>query len=432
MSDRSYLSIAPISRRAFLALSAGAVASLPGVSLYGGEMSKGTTTLILGGGFGGIATAWHLRGALSTEHRVVVVSRERSFQIGATKTWVMLGQAEQDKVTRSLDALSAHGIRLLHTEIERVDLSNMQAITSDSRLNADYMVIALGAELDMSLVPGLSGAAETFYTRSGAVRLRGILKEFKGGKIIIIIPQLPFQCPPGPYEAAMLINAFLEGRNIRNRSSLDIYTVEKAPMATAGPAIGEYIVGLLKERGIGFHPLSQIQVVDGSGRTVLLADGTKVPYDLLLAIPPHTAPRAIRKSGLVRESGWIPADPKTLELTDTPHPGKIFVIGDAASVPLPERFAPDIPLVLPKAGIFAERQGRAVASRIAGAIQGNGTSDSFDGKGFCYIEIGDEKALRGEGSFYEMPHPVMNPRTPDHIQYAEKKAWVESWMATYL
>jgi len=230
----------------------------------------------------------------------------------------------------------------------------------------------------------------------------------------------------------MLIDSYLEGRNLRGKSSIDIYTVEKAPMGTAGPEIGKFIIGLLEERGIGFHPQSQIQEVDGSGKTVLLADGTKIPYDLLIAIPPHSAPRAVRESGLAAPSGWIPADPITLELANSPRPGKIYAIGDVASVPLPGRFAPDVPLVLPKAGIFAERQGRVVASRIAAEIQGNGKGDSFDGKGFCYIEIGDEKALRGEGSFYEMPHPVMNPRTPDHIQFAEKKAWVESWMATYL
>jgi sulfide:quinone oxidoreductase len=415
-----------------LTISAGAVAALSGNDLFGGEMSEGSTILILGGGFGGIATAWHLRGALSSEHQVVVVSKTRSFQIGATKTWVMLGHASEEKVSRSLDVLNSHGIRLLYTEVDRIDLSKMQAITRDSCLNADYMVIALGAELDMSLIPGLSGAAETFYTREGAIRLRGILKEFKGGRIAIIIPRLPFQCPPGPYEAAMLIDSYLEGRNLIGKSSIDIYTVEKAPMGTAGPEIGKFIIGLLEERGIGFHPQSQIQEVDSSGKTVLLADGIKAPYDLLIAIPPHLAPRAVRESGLAAASGWIPADPVTLELANSPRPGKIYAIGDVASVPLPGRFAPDVSLVLPKAGIFAERQGRVVASRIAAEILGNGRGDNFDGKGFCYIEIGDEKALRSEGSFYEMPHPVMNPRAPDHIQFAEKKAWVESWIATYL
>lgn len=124
------------------------------------------------------------------------MSKTRTIQVGATKTWVMLGHAAEEKVSRSLDVLSSHGIRLLHTEVDRIDLSNMQAITRDSRFNADYIVIAPGAELDMNLVPELSSAAETFYTREGAIRLKGILKEFKGGRIAIIIPRLPFQCPP--------------------------------------------------------------------------------------------------------------------------------------------------------------------------------------------------------------------------------------------
>lgn len=170
--------------------------------------------------------------------------------------------------------------------------------------------------------------------------------------------------PPGPYEAAMLIDSYPKGRSLRGRSGIDIYTVEKASMGTAGPEIGKFIVGLPEECGIGFHPQSQIQEVDGSEKTVLLADGTRVPYELLIAIPPHLAPRAVRESGLAAPSGWIPADPITLELANSPRPGKIYAIGDVASLPLPGRFAPDASLVLPKAGIFVERQGRVVASHL--------------------------------------------------------------------
>jgi sulfide:quinone oxidoreductase len=230
----------------------------------------------------------------------------------------------------------------------------------------------------------------------------------------------------------MMLHSHFQTRGIRQKLNIDIYTVEKAPMATAGPAIGKYIIDCLGERGIGFHPQCQVQRIDGSGKAMVLADGTRVSYDLLIAIPPHTSPRAVRDSGLVNAAGWVPADPHTLELTDTPKQNRIFAIGDVTSVPLPGRFLPDMPLVMPKAGIFAERQGLVVASRIASHILGREPGEVFDGKGFCYIEVGGGKALRGDGSFFDLPHPTMTPRSPDAMQLAEKKAWVDSWMTKYL
>ena len=53
-------------------------------------------------------------------------------------------------------------------------------------------------------------------------------------------------------------------------------------------------------------------------------------------------------------------------------------------------------------------------------------------KGFCYIELGAELALRGDGSFFDTPHPTMTPKEPDAAQLEEKKAWVADWLARYL
>lgn len=399
--------------------------------LLGRISSSMTTTLVLGGGFGGIAAARLLRRALPADHEVRLVTNTPDFQIGATKTWVMLGEAEPARVSRPVAALAAHGIRVELAEVLRIDARARTVTTDAGERAADYLVLALGATLDRSGVPGLD-AAETFYTRDGAVRLRETLRGFEGGRVVLLIPRLPFQCPPGPYEGAMLLHAHLERRGIRAGTALDVHTVEKAPMGTAGPEIGKVVVARLAERGIGFHPRRETREVDGARRVVVMADGSEVPYDLLIAIPPHLPPRAVRESGLGGPSGWVPVDPRTLEIANSPSPGRVFAIGDVAGVPLPGRFAPDLPLSLPKAGIFAEREAAVVAARIAAHASGGAPTDVFDGKGFCFIEMGAGLAMRGDGSFFELPHPVMTPQEPGPALLAEKKAWVERWMATYL
>ncbi|MBK7859772.1 MAG: hypothetical protein IPJ65_14355 [Archangiaceae bacterium] len=104
-----------------------------------------------------------------------------------------------------------------------------------------------------------------------------------------------------------------------------------------------------------------------------------------------------------------------------------------AGVPLPGRFKPDAALALPKAGVFAERQGELVAAQIAAAVLGKKESAGFDGTGFCYIEVGDGKAVRGEGDFFAMPNPKMTPRgQPDAAQLDDKRTWVRRFLDSNL
>jgi sulfide:quinone oxidoreductase len=110
-------------------------------------------------------------------------------------------------------------------------------------------------------------------------------------------------------------------------------------------------------------------------------------------------------------------------------PPGFYAVGDLASVPLPGRWSPEAPLVLPKAGVFAAAQGEAVGMRIAAELGGGVATATFDGEGHCYIEVGGGRALRGDAAFFATPHPVMTARAPDEAQYRDKLRWVESWLS---
>jgi sulfide:quinone oxidoreductase len=108
-----------------------------------------------------------------------------------------------------------------------------------------------------------------------------------------------------------------------------------------------------------------------------------------------------------------------------PEAREVYAVGDVTAVPLPGRYKPEVGLSMPKAGVIAEAQGRVVAHQIAAKVQGQPADEFFDGKGYCYLETGAHRAMRAEGSFFEMPHPVMTKRTPDEAQFKEKLDWVE-------
>jgi sulfide:quinone oxidoreductase len=165
--------------------------------------------------------------------------------------------------------------------------------------------------------------------------------------------------------------------------------------------------------------------VDGSAQRVVFEDGSEARYDLLIAIPPHEAPKVVRDAQLTNQSGWIPVDPRTLQVKQPRDASDVYAAGDVTAVPLPGRYKPDIGLSLPKAGVFAEAHGRVAAHQIAARILGRTPDEAFDGKGYCYLETGVQRAVKADGSFFELPHPVMQKRTPDEAQFRDKLGWVE-------
>jgi len=80
--------------------------------------------------------------------------------------------------------------------------------------------------------------------------------------------------------------------------------------------------------------------------------------------------------------------------------------------------------VLPKAGVFAEAQGRVVAHQVAAKIRGATPTETFTGEGYCYLEVGGGRAVKADGAFFAVPHPVMQRRAPDEEQFRDKLAWV--------
>ncbi|MEX2244897.1 MAG: FAD-dependent oxidoreductase [Fimbriimonadaceae bacterium] len=384
------------------------------------------TVLILGGGFGGAVAATRLKERLGDQVHITLIDKEPSYHICATNPWVMIGHAKPKDVTVWREGLAKHTV-LVQAEVTAIDPRQRKVTTSRGEFQADYLIVALGADLNMSAVPGLAEHAESFFTTKDAEKLHKRLQEFQKGNIVVLVPRSPFKCPPSPYEAAMLLDDFFAQKGIHEGVRVSVWSLEGAPMATAGPEIGATVVGLLKDRGIEFHPRKRTVSVEAG--KVNFEDGSSTAFELLIAVPPHEPPGCIKDSGLTGPSGWIHADPKTLKVAGFE---RVFAVGDVTTVPLPGRFAPDAPLVMPKAGVMAETEAIVVADNIADEVQGVAPSAVFDGAGYCYIETGGGEAMRGNGQFFASPNPTMTSRAPDREQAEEKKRWVKDWLAKYM
>ncbi len=382
---------------------------------------RGRTALVLGGGVGGVVAATRLRQRLPRTDRVVLVEREAQHVFQPSLLWLAVGARPTTAVQRPFDRLRRRGVEVVRATVESMDPGQRTVRAGGQALSADALIVALGAELAEEAVPGLEAAGHDLYTLAGATAVRDALAKFDAGRIVILTATPSYKCPAAPYEAAMLIEAALRHRGVRDRAQLDLYTAEARPMAVTGPAVSGAVRQLVESKGLRYYPEHQVIRADAARRRVDFANGATASFDLLIYVPPHRAPAVVRNAGLTNESGWIPVDRHTLA---TVHPG-VFAIGDVTTVPLA------IGKPLPKAGMFAHEHAQVVAANIVHDWTGWGARRAFDGHGKCFVETGDGKAGIGAGDFYAEPSPQVALRRPGRRWHWGKvlfeKKWFRDW-----
>jgi sulfide:quinone oxidoreductase len=106
----------------------------------------------------------------------------------------------------------------------------------------------------------------------------------------------------------------------------------------------------------------------------------------------------------------------------------VYAIGDVTAIPIPGRWKPDVPLMLPKAGVFAHEHARVVAQRIAAEILGTAGQQDFCGDGYCMLEAGEDLAGFAFGNFFAEPAPEIRLRRVGRAWHLGKVLFEQWWL----
>lgn len=347
-----------------------------------------TRIVILGAGFGGLELSTSLSEALGDSVEITLIDKADGFIFGFAKLDLMFGRASASSIRHPYAAFMKPGVRRLREEVTAIDPEARRVTTNKGVHEADILVVALGADYDVSSTPGVTLGKNEFYSVAGAAHLSGVLPTFTGGDAVVGVCGAPYKCPPAPSECALMLHDYLVQRGVRGASTITLVNPLPSPVPPS-PETSKALLEAFAERGIVFMPNTKVASVDEAARTVTLDSGASLPCDLFLGVPKNRAADVVVESGMT-ENGWVTVDPRTLQ---TKYPN-VFAVGDLAATGAP------------KAGVFAEGAAKTVAANIISRLRGEEEAAKNPGFGSCYIEFGAERIAKVEVDFFSGPKPT--------------------------
>jgi len=368
-------------RRDFLGFAA--AGSLAGLAGCAANVPSKARVVVVGGGFGGATTAKYIR-MWDPSIDVVLVERDPSFISCPISNLVLGGFTSLEDLTRSIDGLERHGVKVVHDEVTAIDAARKSVrLARGGNIAYERLVVSPGVDFTFADVQGYEQAMQTgrvlhaWKAGPQTVALRRQLEAMRdGGVYVLSIPLAPYRCPPGPYERASVVAAYFKQAKPRSK----VLVLDANPDVTSkGPlfkrAWADLYPGIIEYRGN-----SRAVGVDGTSMTVRL-EVEDVKGDVLNVVPPHRAGDVAARSGLITTNNrWCEVDWRTMESKAVKG---VHVLGDATlSAP-----------AMPKSASMANNHAKIAAGAIVDLLNGR-EAQPLKILNTCYSFVSQKEAIR--------------------------------------
>ncbi|HYO87161.1 MAG TPA: FAD-dependent oxidoreductase [Candidatus Limnocylindrales bacterium] len=387
--------------------------------------------VVLGGGFGGLETAYALRSSLPERTDITLVSDRSYFLFKPNMIYIPFG-LEEDKLHVDIARpAQRRGIRFLEASVRDLDpVRKSFSYERDGEAHTDlydYLVVATGAAMRPEEIPGLREYARPIGTPADMLKLRPVLgrllERAKYGQMQKLLLSLPAHSLYGSalYEMAFMIDRWLREANVRDRVTITFTTAEKSYLDAFGPQVHEMTRTQFDERGIVHHRGRTLHNVEQGAAH--FAKTEVIPFDMMLTMPPYVAsvPFAALPSD---ERGFVDAHLASRRMKGL---NDLFGVGDSCDFPVKQAF-----LALQQAdaaaeGIAADIEGRQPRFMfepvskfvLEGWDSGMFAQTPFSLEGGLHVDVANPQYRTGHSPLWRMGKKMLGTMVPWRFSQGE-------------
>lgn len=352
--------------------------------------------LVLGGGTAGISVAARLRrGDPVSGIGIVEPSADHFYQ----PLWTLVGGGVFPAAAsrrREADFIP-QGVEWVRSRVTAIDPEAREVTLDDGAvLSYDWLVVALGIQIDWDAIPGLAGSVGrdgvcSNYSFEHVEYTWRCLRDFRGGTALFTMPNTAVKCGGAPQKIMYLADDVFRRGGVRDRTEIVLASAQKAIFAVE--KYRRTLERVVERKGIHTRFRSDLVELRPASREAVFAnldtgERSVVGWDMIHVTPPMGPPTVVRRSPLANEQGWCEADRHTLVHPRFPH---VFALGDAAGLPTS------------KTGAAIRKQAPVLVANLRAAMAGRPPPASYDGYTSCPIVTGYGKMVLAEFDYDGVP-----------------------------
>ena len=362
-------------------------------------MLRRPSILVLGAGYGGLATVVNLQKVLGTDAADITLINKNEYHYETT--WLheaAAGTMLPEQVRYDIkDVIDSVKVKFVQATVEAIDVTGKKVTTDNGEFTYDYIVIALGFEGETFGIEGLDKYALSISNIKAARYIREHIEyqfatwsteEVKDdSRLTIVVGGAGFTGIEFLGELADRVPELCKEFDVP-REKVRVVCVEAAPMVLPGfdPELVSYAVGNLEARGIEFSIGTPVVEATPEGVNIKKGDDE---FEFIKAGTVVWA-AGVRGSKLIEATPIENMRARVKVEPDLRAPGyeDVFIVGDCALMINEETNRP-----YPPTAQIAMQQGEKVAKNINALIKGERTQPFEPDLKGTVCSLGNEDAI---------------------------------------
>ncbi|XP_045117192.1 sulfide:quinone oxidoreductase, mitochondrial-like isoform X1 [Portunus trituberculatus] len=352
---------------------------------------KSYKLVVVGGGAGGCATAAKFSSKLGAGSVVVIEPADTHYY---QPMWTLVGGGMKrlEDSGRPMSQVLPKKADWIKQRVVTFDPHKNKVITQDGQeISYEFLVVALGIQLNYNQIKGLPDAFETpgvcsNYSPHYVNNTLESLKNFKEGNALFSFPNTPIKCAGAPQKIMYISDQYLRKHGKRDKANIQYFT--SLPVIFGIKKYADALWEVVKERDITVNLRHNLIEVKPDSREAVFQnlenpdDLKTIKYEMLHVTPPMSSPDPLRQcAALTNETGYLNVNKHTLQHVTFPN---VFGIGDCTSVPTSKTAAA-------VAGQFG------VMKRNLSLVMGGASpKHQYDGYTSCPLVTGYNKCILAE------------------------------------